>query len=311
MRIAVSKFGFLLAAVAGGLWLVAGCASQVPVDDNSAAMGQLGHGLGGDRGVDALRHRLTGTDHGLEIRRCTMPPGSGALREALSAFVDGDAADLATLQRLDRNGLQFVRVPMDRVDALQAALENISVAASEWHGQAPLWRSLLERPIGPLSRALAIDGRVRLFDRGVVRLNMRAWTVLMEDGPRMHLELVPEHRIPRPQDYRHLLGQPGEAGETLATAALDILLDSRYAYVLIGEASKQSLPSSADRNASGPGAAGRVGPVDFAGPQAQPPSTIGEWLLQADAPADGRLVLIFVPRIPMSMFPQTAAANLD
>lgn len=269
---------------------------------------------------EVLRDRLTGANNGLELRRWTVVDAPDRVVNVLSTHADGAAADQVAVDRLKRNGLRFVRVSADQLEPLVAELGGATMDRNEWHGQVYDWRALMEQPIDASGLAVAIDGRVRRFDRGEFRMLIRGWTVQMEDGPYMHLEILPQHHVPRANDLRRLLGEkPADAGEAFATLSLDLQLEAGYAYVLVSEppeidwpsldrpASERVVEAGADAsNAAKPPPrprAGRVGPLDGVGPDAGAPLTLGEVLLPTAVSPPMRQVLVFVPKIPLELFP--------
>jgi hypothetical protein len=280
--------------------------------------------------AEVLRERLTGSNNGLELRRWTVIDAPDRVMNVLSNHADGSAADQETIDRLKRNGFRFIRVPVSELDALVSELGGATIDRNEWHGQVYDWRALMEQPIDPRGLAVAIDGRVRRFDRGSFRLLVRSWTTQMEDGPHMHLEVLPQHSLPRANDLRRLMGEkPADAGEAFATLALDLQLQAGYAYVLVSEspevdwpeldrpalvnevlvgaagdepapdAPDESLPAVRPRD----GGWSHVGPPESVGPEAGAPLTLGEMLLPLSVSPPMRRVLAFVPKIPAELFP--------
>lgn len=247
-----------------------------------------------------LRSRLTGADNGLEIRRWTVVDGANVALDALTRHSLQEAVDASTLERLQRNGLLFMCVRAGSVDALLADLGGATTDRNEWHGQVYEWRNLCDTPIDSRGMAVAIDGRVRRFDRGEFRLMLRGWTVMMESGPRLHVELLPQHRVPLANDLRRLLGEhPEDAGEPFPSLALDLQLEAGFAYVLSSVS-----PATESRGPDSPSAArNRFGPDDSIGPEAMAPMTLGELLLPKSIAPPTREILVLVPRISSDLFP--------
>lgn len=273
-----------------------GCASKTPstptVDSESAE-------------AIALRNRLTNADHGLEIRRWNVPAQPAQINAALAQHADRVAADAVISERLQRNGLSFVRVPLASLEPLLVDLGGSNIDRNEWHGQIPEWRSLLARPVDREGQAVAIDGRVRRFDRGEMRLMIRAWTVQMEDGPSMHLEVLPRHHAATTATLLSLLGNDEPQGEGFASMAIDLQLEAGWAYVLQGESPLTLGSTRVDGTGARPAASPRrsqTGPIDMAGPEAAAPPTMGEFLLGTSTAAPSRPLMVFVPRVPESMF---------
>lgn len=263
----------------------------------------------------AARNRLTNTENGLELRRWTVMEDSQRLAQALAKHVDGQAIDEPTQLRMKRNGFRFLRVPADQLETLLNDLGGATINANEWHGQVPEWRSLADEPVRPGGRAVAIDGRVLRYEYGVFRLMIRSWTVQMENGPIVHLEVLPQHHNPQTNDLRRLLKEGTEPVEGYGSMALDLQLQSGYAYVLLGESPQMDWPGveaamAAAHNSGGASASakpaartGKVGPSESIGPQVAAPLTMGELLLcGADRTPRTRDVLVFVPKIAPDLF---------
>ncbi len=282
---------------------------------------------------DELRERLTGTNNGLEIRRWTVLDGGNTALNVIAQHAEGAAADQAATERLRQNGLRFVRVPAADVDVIVGELGGATMDRNEWHGQVLDWRSLREQQIDGRGMAVAIDGRVRRFDRGEFRLLVRSWTVMMEEGPNLHVEILPQHRLPQVNNMRRLLGEkPEDAGEAFASIALDLQLQSGFAYVLVSEsptidwpqldtlapAVARGMATTSDViEPSAPAAAPpttatrpRIGPDDSVGPEAGAPRTLGEVLLPVNNNPPAREILVFVPKIPEELFPPVYESDL-
>lgn len=294
--------------------------------------------------AEIVRERLLGKSNGLEVRRWTVLDASDRAMGLIAERSEGCAAEQAACERLRSNGLRFARVPLDQVEAIAEELGGATLDRTEWHGQVFEWISLREQPIDSRGTAVAIDGRVRRFDRGDFRLLMRAWTVAMEEGPCLHMELLPQHRLPQPQNLRRLLGEkPEDAGEAFASVALDLQLQAGFAYVLISESpnidwpqldapalaapvipasamvrqppTDDPKPAAASPQSAAPippvrPAKPRIGPDDYAGPEAGVPRTLGEVLLPSMRSPPTREILLFVPRIPDELFPPVYESEL-
>jgi len=262
---------------------------------------------------EALRNRLTNTNNGLEVRRWHVQEDATRLVDALGRHMEGSAADELATERLQRNGFRFVRVRLDDLEAVLADLGGANVDRNEWHGQIPEWRPLIERPVDRQGQAVAIDGRVRRFDRGQMRLMIRSWTVQMEDGPAMHLEVLPRHQQPQPQNLKSLLGETGPTGEGFGNMAIDLRLEDGWAYVLVGESPNQRWPDQQSGvtaiKPAAPARASKTGPMDVAGPETDVPMTMGEFLLGARSAEARRTVVVFVPRVPKELFIPSPASD--
>jgi len=336
-----------LAASIMSLALLGGCSSGK--GDGSAKQASSGSGEPSRSApqptekstADLIRDQLLGSNNGLEIRRWTVLDTVDRAAAVVAEHADGGAAGETACARLRQNGFRFARVPADQLDTIVAALGGATVDRNEWHGQVYDWRSLREQTIDSRGTAVAIDGRVRRFDRGEFRLLIRGWTIMMEDGPRLHMEILPQHRLPAANNLRRLLNEnPEDAGEAFASMALDLDMQAGFAYVLIGESptidwpqldkpapavvtvpasAMQSSPPPAPAAASAQAAAPppavapprpRVGPDDSIGPEAGTPRTLGEVLLPNMPSPPTRDIIVFVPKIPDEMFPPVYASDL-
>lgn len=249
-------------------------------------------------GAEAFVERLTNADNGLEIRRWSVVSDDARLLAVLDERMAGIAGDDLAQARLQRNGFRFVRVPGDELELLLHDLGGSNVDRSEWHGQIPEWRTLIERPLDQQGQAVAIDGRVRRFDRGTMRLMIRSWTVQMETGPAVHLEVLPSHHLPDGRSLQRLLGAAGSTGEGFDSMTIDLQLEAGWGYVVIGQAPD----TGSARLAPGRNATASRGPQDAAGPDAAAPLTMGEFLLGQRPDAARRTILVFVARVPAELF---------
>jgi hypothetical protein len=259
----------------------------------------------------ARLNRLTNANNGLEVLRWTVLDQAGRVRDNVLKYADGSAMDEPTQARLQRNGFRLVRIPAERIESLLADLGGATIESNEWQGQVHEWRSLLDRPVETAGRAVVVDGHVRRAERGEFRLLIRSWIVAMEDGPRMHFEMLPQHHRPQANNLRRLLGeQKQQQVDGFAAAALDLQLEPGYAYVLVGEApltewaghastastnSPSALPPRFSRTP-------RVGPSDVFASDGGTPVTLGELLLPLDRQPPTRGILVFVPRIAPELF---------
>ncbi len=149
---------------------------------------------------------LLGSNSGLLIRHWRVADDPSAITTALMRYTRGEEGDPAQRRQLRRNGFRLVRIAADDGDALLEELGGSSIKLDGWHGQAYDWRPLAAKSVGPGGRAVAVDGRVRHFSGGRMRLMMRGWTTQMEDGPFVYLQLRPDFdqsRHSRPEAPGH------------------------------------------------------------------------------------------------------------
>ncbi len=290
---------------AAQLWLVGlafasvfGCAA--PLVDSSANDDELSPGQ--------KIERLLGSDNGLETRQWIVLDRTDHIATAIRTYAIDDAVDRETSAALRRNGLRLVRVPLEQFDELAAAIGPPTLDANTWHGQVFEWRELLRHSTGSSSIAIAADGRVGRYESGSFRLLMRAWTVLMEDGPILHLQLLPQFDEHRSHAYTGLIAAAPPRGRVFESFALTLDLHVGSGYLLTYESPETIWWPS---EAAGPVDAEQSTPdtYDRRGPSAIGPATFGELLFVTPSRQATRRVLVFIPKIPERMFPLDALAE--
>lgn len=236
----------------------------------------------GSGAVTALR-RLLNADTGLEVRTWTVSDNPGRIAEALDRYGLGAVGDPDADAALRSNGLRAVRVRVDLLDALLSELGVAPVEVRAWHGQVLEWRQLLSSPVGPAGAVAAVGNGIRRLDPGRMLLMARCWTLPMEDGTSLNLELVPVLERPRTHDYARLLGDRTLSGEVFESMSVETQLAPGLACVLTGES---------------PGRSGDAAEPPPHGPVAPAPATIGEILFEAGGEPPLRQLLVLVPRLP-------------
>jgi len=232
--------------------------------------------------ADNVFDRMLNPDNGLLIRKWVVSDNADRIDAALLRYSDGQVVDAKTDESLRRNGMRLLRVRSDQTDALLGDLGVGSSDVAAWHGQVVEWRELYRRPVSGPGATLAVSGRVRSIPPGQLRLMGRSWTVLMEDGPYLTLELLPQLRKPQEPSLYRLLGDADLQGEVFEALAVEIELEHGYAYVLTGETPLRD----------------RIDPPgDPAGPDVETPDTLGEFLFCQRTELPVRTLLVFVPRI--------------
>ncbi len=273
-----------------------------------------GGGAGLDKSSAGFRDSLASGDNGLRVRRWRVADRTEVIEAALLRYSNGDAVEEEIQARLERNGFRLVRIALEDIENLLAVLGGAMLDMDGWHGQAYDWRDVATRLIDPEGMAMAVDGRVRRFSDGELRLMVRGWTLRMEDGPYFYLEMLPELDMSRPNRLEQALGRDVFEGERFTAVSFDLLLESSYAYVLTCET--PGVEWGADNGEGSPdgeswGEESAVGGDDepaeaevaVVGPDAEPPWSIGEVLLRFEFEAPGREMLVFVPRIPAELYP--------
>jgi hypothetical protein len=280
---------------------------------------QAPDGMGGTslQPTDTSLSRLTSTDNGLAVRKWVVADDEQRIRSVLMRHAVGGVVHDEADQRLQRNGFRLIQVHAEDLNALLAELGGSSLDVTAWHGQVYDWRTIASHGIGRSGQPLAIDGHVRQFPAGEMRMVMRSWIVAMESGPYVQFELVPQFHKPQQTDVNLLLGRHAPPPiESYPSMAVDHLLESGSAYLLTcappqsewstesAEAQPDDLPDDPElRRSDGD----RIGPADMLGPAVTAPQTIGQWMLSNDVGRPNRIVLVLLPRISQRLFPPTVA----
>jgi hypothetical protein len=285
---------------------LAGCAPDGPVSAPPGA-------------AASAQSILPTPDNGLQVRQWRVPDDPDAIASALVRHARGGFLDTPASRRLDRNGLRFVRVSTGDLETLLADLGGATRSVDTWHGQACDWRAVADWPIEATGRALAVDGRVRRFEGGRLQLMIRAWTIQMEDGPSVRLQLEGRYNRSQPTRLDQVLRRQTVEGRRLPSISLDLLLEAGYAYVLTGEppgndwepgeAGAPPAPEDAEGREAGREEDRPSDEPEIIGPDALPPLTVGELLFRREALPATRHLLVFVPRIPDRLFPPEAVTG--
>jgi len=252
-------------------------------------------------------------ENGLEVRKWVVGDHPVVVGKALASLGEPAPIDPHETAALQRNGLRLWRIPLVDLPILREQLGGTIVDQQWWYGQVPEWRELHGRLLNAASRAVAVDGRVRVFSNGSFKLLIRSWTYGTEDGPRLTFEFAPVFQQGRPASYRHHVRTDRGAIELFPTLTLQTSLEPGFAYVLLPEApsvdwtdptSIQTARRTEGRLPRGGEVRGSIGPHTGMGPAASPATTLGEALLRGEPGNPGRGVIILVPRIPLSLFPE-------
>jgi hypothetical protein len=235
-----------------------------------------------------------GADSGLELRQWVVVDAPGQVMAALSEHGSGQVIEPEILERFLANGLLLVRVPLDSLDELAEDLGGTSMNVRAWHGQIYDWREVYRRVIDPGGHAIALDGNIKWFEGGTMALLARSWSVQMEDGPVVQLELLPVHRPPETAGLGNLLGMSdGRRGHPLHSIVVDVELKPGFAYVLTSV--RETFDPAEEAAADAVVTSSSAGPAEPVGPVADLPETIGQFLFMGDRLPRNRGLLLFVP----------------
>ncbi len=261
--------------------------------------------------TEATRERieqLLNTDNGLDLRVWTVADDPQRIGSALVRYADGPVLGPQDTDELRRSGLRFVRVRADRLRELLDAMAAAPVEVAVWHGQVLEWRQMHHRPVADTT-VVGVGGRPQELTSGWLRLMVRSWTLHMEDGPYLQLELLPEFVHPQARTLHQLLGGSDLRGTIFTGLAVESRLEAGYGYVLTGESPGAEWPQAAlpdeAADASRPSDESSlvvVADEPSVGPDTVTPATLGEFLFTNPADPPTRTVLVFVPRIPSRLF---------
>jgi len=290
--------------------MVTGCAA--PQDGARPASDRLSGAPTPDRAERPLLR-----EQGLAVRRVRITDDPHRIAAAFGPYAGSAPLPDELTDRLDRSGLRLILIPISELDAVLSALGDAPVDRTVWHGQATTWRPVVERTLFA-DDVVGVEGRLRTFDAGTMRLLMRGWTLMMEDGLHVHLELLPDLDQTRPREMDRLLGRPRYTGVRFLSLYCELLFSPDMACLLtmerpgvtwapgapgVGEA-RDGAGGSGGAEERGAESASAAGPsVDAPtgapgpGPAFVPPRTLGEVLFRAESARSGREVIVLVPRV--------------
>jgi hypothetical protein len=307
-------------AGAGLTALGIGCADSARVDGGGGA-------LAGDAAGGSVRIRpgglMPGLDRGLRSwqwrvaeARLTAPLGDILASVAVTP-PPGAGASPELEARLARNGLRLLAVPRASIDRLRALVAAPAMQVETWHGEAVDWRALaLVRPPGD-SAAVVIGERVRRYPEGSFRLAARAWTMRMEDGPHLQIELRVDHVATR-RDRGLLAGRVRSITRPVDDLVVELAAPADLAWIIVAAPIDEVWPAPGTPLDGGPRAdvAGRTtadedepaptppgAAARTIGPPVIPLPTVGQRLLAGQADEGLREMIILEPELPAVLFP--------
>jgi len=182
--------------------------------------------------------QLAGRNNGLEVRKWVITDDPTRIALAMTTMAEPQVLETKQAQALRRNGFRFARLPIERLDDLLDQLGGASVNVDAWMGQVDEWTDVHDMTVPPAAQPIGIDGRLRRFESDRLALRVRAWIMLMEDGPKMMFEMVPMHTVQPKSDLRRFIENKhgGPKHERFNSMHVRKRLDPGYAYVLTGEA---------------------------------------------------------------------------
>jgi len=306
--------------IAGLCILVLGCASTTPESEP-----QTSPLLTSTPTRDEILKKVLHIDNGLEVRKWLLEDDSQRIMNALAQLGAHPVIDEINDQRFQQNGFRLRRIPASDIEYFLDTLGGTTLNSTAWHGQILEWRELHSVMLEPQGQALAIDNTVRRLQPGSLHLMVRAWTVLLENDPYMHVEMLPVYDQPADDSLRRLFDQERATGQALSEAALDIKLSSGYAYILTSESPTTSWESfennseilsedtSADDRESSANQSifSRDKPIGLMGPATTPPTTIGQLLFSSRSNQSRRCMLVLIPKLPDKLFKFTDSPGIE
>ncbi|MCZ6836532.1 MAG: hypothetical protein O7G85_12220 [Planctomycetota bacterium] len=297
------------------MWLFG--ALLMPFISGCATTSQAGDGDTDFQGYsNPVLRRFSNVENGLEVRRWIVQGDLDRIGQTLADHESVVPIDESLQATLRRNGLRLRQVPIEQLESIETDLAPLALNRNEWHGQITEWSVLHEYTLANSREIVAINGRVHSYEDGKFQLMARSWVVQMEDGPFLHLDIIPcfvkreptrVQLIPQDQVHRY-------KGSRFDRLRLTMRLDPKMAYILTCESPGVAWPDeegaalsrTAARSPSrrrGPG----PGPVDVRGPDSGAPKTLGTLLLNREGLPPSRGVLVFIARISPDLSPAPEA----
>lgn len=218
---------------------------------------------------------------GIEVRRWFVQADPVRLASAIAAFRD-DAGGVDPPPR-PVDGLVIARGPSSDLPRLLESLGGSRTDLRIWHGQATDWRELEGASLA-VPVVVMLDGRPRAIADGRLSLQLRGWSLPMEDGAACEVELGLRWR-PARRAAVTLESREERPGQWVGKLARLEALGRDEVLVIAPD-----LPMPQD-----------------VGPPVQSPPPIGRLLL-AESPGDGVPLLVIWPSLPEWLFPDDPTA---
>lgn len=254
----------------------------------------------------ALDTPLKMMSSGLRVHHLQYPRRSGGLAPMLEAAGVAHVLAEEDARRLAASGLGMVRIGEGDLDRLLQSLGQPATHIDAWYGQTYDWREVHSVRDTRSSWAIASSGRVYRLTSGKLVLQLRSWTVMMEDGPHMSLEVLPVFDRSRSNRLTSLIGQEPFVGERFTDALCALEIDVGYAYIVFPVEGGTPVTGTPDRVVNG----SRL-PAVGTGLEAGSVMLLGEALLGMTRNPPLQEILVFVPRIPDILFPPGRPLELD
>lgn len=260
------------------------------------------------------RPRAPGEDDGLEVVRWSVADNEPLLRRTLARYALRDVALGTTTEALERHGLRAAVIPEADLSKFLIDVGGTSKALTVWFGQVPSWREAA-RTMFDSPRVAMIDGRAERLHAGWLRFMVRSWTVPLEEGAVLDLQVAPQ-LVADASDTSGILNRDVLRGTLWPEASIHAELPRNTALVLLSaparreedeadpEGPPRTKPSASGTGAgSGLGSGAGSGWGGGVGPAVELPPTLGEFLLtDLEATPHRRLLLVLRARLPDILF---------
>lgn len=179
---------------------------------------------------------------GLEVVWWVADDTEGRAGMALAAHLDPPQPEAAAVrERWRTSGLRMARVPLERLEQIQAATPSIAQRYRQPIGWTPAWTEVFRgRRVG--EHPVAIAGARRTLPRGVMRLLARCWpSPAAGSEPLIHLDLAWQCQPDALSKAANPFERPvtlteDQRGEIITELTLDAAVAPGFAYLITCEA---------------------------------------------------------------------------
>lgn len=254
---------------------------------------------------------LVGARRGLEVRWWIAQDADGAVGSALAEFALDDASsDAALRDRWAASGLRLVRVPIERLEEVEAALVAASPRYREWIGWNGSWTEWFRGRKTERGQRVQVAGSARGLERGVLRVLGRGIPLPGRGGARVELafQSLPDRAARTTRVLSETPPEPQELGVVFRELTLVTEMEPGYALIVTAEspgvtwggrradeASEGFAPPPADDEPREVGGAART-----FGPSAGTLPSMGEAMMVFPATKESarslKAVLVLIPR---------------
>lgn len=255
--------------------------------------------------------RTTNVRPGLELITWYVPESDdldGHLMELTVPALDEQANE-----KLARHSLMLIRLSESDLPELVSSIGGTNATKSTWCGQVTDWRNLRDVPVK--RTVIEIDSKTTLLDGGVLAVAARAWVEPTLESARMHLELVPRFRTDR-RRQASILAPRATNTHDFTTLAEATDLNAGEVLILTSTAPpppikplppEESAPIENDPDPTDDPTLDT--PVPSSKGRIRQSIELGHTLFYMPSQSPERVILVFVPRIPDSIFPPRAPGD--